>query len=393
MRPYNNQKVQATGGLRGTMVRMLHIVGSMSPSGIGNFIMNIYRNIDRSRVQFDFIVHEKREVSFDEEIQKLGGRLFYVTRKSVNPVNNFLEMRKVVKEGNYRIVFRHTDTATVALDLLAAKLGGAGRRIPHSHSTGTSGVKMHKLFQPFLNWVSTDYFACSEQAGKWLYGHNQFEVVLNGIDAESFAFSDQTREEVRKQEGVEGKLIFGHVGNFLPVKNHAFMLEVFSCIKKQCKEAVLMLVGDGALHADIEKKAEELHIQDALILCGVRNDTSRLLQAMDLFFFPSFYEGMPIALVEAQAAGLPCLVSEAVTEDVIITNLVTKMQIPQKRAEDEKWTEDSKKAMAEKWAVKAVKLAHETMRTTTTEQIRQSGFAVEHLAKRYERLAAEIEKD
>lgn len=369
---------------------MLHIVGSMSPSGIGNFIMNIYRNVDRSRLQFDFIVHEHRVVSFDEEILEMGGRLFYVTRKAVNPVKNFLEIRKIVQEGGYQMVFRHTDTATVALDLLAAKLGGASRRIPHSHSTSTPNRKIHRLFQPFLNAVSTDYFACSDLAGKWLYGHENYEVVLNGIDTKTFVFSDQIRGEVREQEGLEGKLVFGHVGNFLPVKNHDFMLAIYCCIHKQCENTALMFVGDGKLRSEIEKKAEDLGLSENVVFCGVRNDTFRLLQAMDLFLFPSFYEGMPIALVEAQAAGLPCLISDTVTEEVMITDLVSKMQIPQPGAQEAEWSEESKKAMAEKWAAKAVKLARETVRMDTSELIQKSGFSVEKLARIYENLAEKL---
>lgn len=365
---------------------MLHIVGSMSPSGIGNFIMNIYRNIDRGKVQFDFIVHEHRSVSFDDEIKEMGGRLFYVTRKSVNPVKNFCEIKKVVKKGGYGIVFRHTDTATVALDLFAAQLGGAKRRIPHSHSTSTPNRKIHRLFQPFLNAVSTDYFACSDQAGKWLYGHDNYEVILNGIDARAFAFSEAVREQVKREEGLQTGLVFGHVGNFMPVKNHAFILEVFSCLVKQCEDAKLIFVGDGALREEIIRKAEELKISGSVILCGVRNDTARLLQAMDLFFFPSFYEGMPIALVEAQAAGLPCLVSDVITDDVIVTGLVNKMQIPQ-AGDEQQWSEESRRAMAEKWAAKALKLARETIRANTTRQIQESGFSVERLANFYERLA------
>ena len=162
------------------MTRMLHIVGSMSPSGIGNFIMNVYRNIDRDRVQFDFIVHEHREVSFDEEIRALGGRLFYVTRKAVSPVKNFWEIRNVVKRGRYRIVFRHTDISTVALDLLAAKLGGAKVGIAHSHSTSTPNVRMHRIFQPMLNALCTRRFACSDKAGASLYGDRHYEVLPAG---------------------------------------------------------------------------------------------------------------------------------------------------------------------------------------------------------------------
>lgn len=374
------------------MVRMLHIVGSMSPSGIGNFIMNSYRHIDRNKVQFDFIVHEHREVSFDDEIMQMGGKLFYVTRKSINPIKNFLEMKKIVQEGGYQIVFRHTDTATVALDLWAAKLGSAKIRIPHSHSTNTSNVKMHRLFQPILNAVSTNCFACSKSAGEWLYGHDDFEVILNGINAKQFVYSKEVREQVRDCEGIANKLVFGHIGNFLPVKNHSFMLDIFASIVKQCPEAVLVFVGDGILRDTIEKKAEELGIIDSIRFLGVRKDTDKLLQAMDLFLFPSHYEGMPIALVEAQAAGLPCLISESITDDVILTDLVTKMQLPGENKAEE-WSVSASKAMIEKWAGKALKLARETVRSNTMNWVYKSGFTVEQLAERYEKLAEEAEKE
>lgn len=352
------------------MIRMLHIVGSMSPSGIGNFIMNLYRNIDRSRIQFDFIVHEHRDVSFDGEIREMGGRLFYVTRKSVSPTRNFMEIKRIVRDGGYDVVFRHTDTATVALDLLAAKLGGAGHRIPHSHSTSTPNVKMHRLFQPFLNAVGTEYYACSQDAGKWLYGHHGFEVILNGIAVDSFAFDADIRRRVRKREGLEDNLVFGHVGNFLPVKNHLFLLEIFAEILKKEPAARLMFVGDGELREEIEKKSEALSIKKQVLLMGVRNDTPQLLQAMDLFFFPSKYEGMPIALVEAQAAGLPCLVSDTVTQDVAVTGLVHKLSL---------------EAGVRDWADKALILARETVREDTGAQIRAGGFDVKELAAGYEK--------
>lgn len=352
------------------MIRMLHIVGSMSPSGIGNFIMNIYRNIERNKVQFDFIVHEHREISFDEEIQEMGGKLFYVTRKAVSPRQNFLDIKKVVKDGSYKIVFRHTDTATVALDLMAAKLGGAVRRIPHSHSTSTPNKKMHRIFQPFLNWVSTDFYACSKDAGKWLYGHSDYEVIWNGIDIGQFTFSRQKREEVRKKEDLEDKLVFGHVGNFLPVKNHFFLMEVFREILKTEKNATLLFIGGGSLQSQLEERADILKIREHVIFAGVRNDTAELLQAMDLFCFPSFYEGMPIALVEAQASGLPCLISETITDDVIVTDLVCK---------------ESLDKTAQEWARLAIKLARETVRADTGAQIKSGGFDVKELAAKYEK--------
>ena len=353
------------------MKRCLHIVGSMSPSGIGNFIMNIYRHMDREQVQFDFVVHEKRAVSFDEEIEQLGGHLYYVTRKSESLWKNLNEIRQVVKKGQYDVVFRHTDTATVALDLVAAWLGGAKRRIPHSHSTSTPNLKMHQLFQPLLNLIATERFACSEEAGKWLYGKKPYEVIWNGIDIPLFTFSESKRDRIRTELGISDKKVIGHVGNFMPVKNHEFMLEVFRKLHQQNPDTVLMLVGDGELRESITEKIAAYQLQDSVIFTGVRNDTDALLQGMDLFFFPSHYEGMPIALVEAQAAGLPCLVSDVITDDVIVTNRVQKRNLG-----------DS----PESWAETAGQLLQQTDRPDTSPQIREGGFDVMDLAHRYERI-------
>ena len=355
-----------------SMLRMLHIVGSMSPSGIGNFIMNIYRNINRDNLQFDFIVHEHREVSFDEEILAMGGKIYYVTRKSVSPRKNFVEIKKVVKQGPYSIVFRHTDTATVAVDLLACKLGGAKRRIAHSHSTSTSNKKMHLLFQPMLNWVCTDYFACSKAAGKWLYGNKKkFEIIWNGIDIGKFSYNMEKRSQIRQDENLGDCLVLGHIGNYMPVKNHKFMIDLFANIHAINANTKLMLVGDGSLRLEMEQQIKGYKLEDCVILTGVRNDTDCLLQAMDLFLFTSFYEGMPIALVEAQAAGLPCLISDVITDDVIVTDLVCK-----KSLEDE----------IASWAQEALKLIEHTTRTDTSGFIEKGGFNVEDLAKRYQRI-------
>lgn len=311
------------------MIRMLHIAASMSPSGIGNFIMNAYRSVDRSKVQFDFVVCEHREVSFDEEIAQMGGQVFYVTRKSVSPWKNFNETRAIVKKGNYDYVFRHTDVSTVALDLFAAKLGGAKNRIAHSHSTSAKKVWLHKLFRPFLNAVCTERFACSNDAGKWMYGkRKKFRVIMNGIDIPRFVYRPQVRTQVREELGIGADtLVLGHVGNYMPVKNHAFMIDLFSKVQKQCPDSKLLLVGDGSLREQMEQQIKELDLEKHVILTGVRHDIPRLLQAMDAFLFPSFYEGMPIALVEAQTAGLACVISDVITPDVCVTEQITRLPL------------------------------------------------------------------
>lgn len=354
------------------MVRMLHIVGSMSPSGIGNYIMNVYRHLDREKVQFDFIVHEHRDVSFDEEIKALGGRLFYVTRKAVNPLKNFLEIRRVVKEGHYNVVFRHTDISTVAVDLLAAALGGAKVRIAHSHSTSTSHKKLHKLFQPLLNLFCTRRFACSEAAGRWLYGRASYEVVWNAISLEAFAYDSNVRNEARREEHFGNSLVIGHVGNLLPVKNHLFMLDILEEAVKIHPDCKMIFIGDGAMRQQIEEKIKILELEDKVILAGVRMDTARLLQAMDVFLFPSKYEGLPIALVEAQCAGLPCLISDVITEDVEVTDLLRRYSL-----------EESVKL----WAEEILTLGTKEREAPDYERIRQKGFDIKQMIRKYEELA------
>ncbi len=354
------------------MTRMLHIVGSMSPSGIGNYIMNVYRNIDRQKVQFDFIVHEHRDVSFDEEIASLGGRLFYVTRKAVSPFKNFWEIRNVVKKGNYDIVFRHTDIATVALDLLAAKLGGAGVRIAHSHSTSTSAAGMHRLFRPLLNALCTERFACSEQAGRWLYGGKRFEVIPNAIDLSEFSYDRESREETRRREGLADAFVVGHVGNLLPVKNHLFMLEIMAELIKRRPDAKLLFVGDGAMRAQIEERKKALGLGGQVVLMGVRTDTAALLRAMDVFLFPSLYEGLPIALVEAQCCDLPCLISDTVADEAVVTQDVQKLSL---------------QSPPSKWAERIAALAGRERRAADRELFAEKGFDIRSMVKRYEELA------
>lgn len=354
------------------MTRMLHIVGSMSPSGIGNFIMNVYRNIDREKVQFDFIVHEHREVSFDDEIRALGGRLFYVTRKAVSPRRNFMEIRRVVKEGNYKIVFRHTDTATVALDLLAARLGGARELIAHSHSTSTPNERMHRLFQPMLNALCTKRFACSDKAGKWLYGKKPYEVIINAINLSDFSYQEELRQKVREAEKLAGMLVVGHIGNLLPVKNHLFMLDVMAELVKLQPDAVMLFAGDGEMRPLIEEKREKLGLEKQVRLLGVRTDTAALLQAMDVFLFPSKYEGLPIAMVEAQCSGLPNLVSDVITQDVDVTPLVHKLSLQQP---------------PKVWAEQILKLSQEIRKAPERRLFTEKGFDIKEMVKRYEELA------
>ncbi len=354
------------------MKRVLHIVGAMAPGGFENFIMNVYRNMDCNKVQFDFIVHKKKENAYDEEIENLGGKLYYVTRKSKNPIKNFFEIRRIVKENHYEIVCRHSDSAFTVVDLLAAGLGGASKRVMHSHSTTTGHVGIHRFFRTWMSAVPTHRFACSKAAGIWMFGKREFTFVPNAIDTSQFLYSEKVRKEMRKEWQMEEKNVYGHVGNFVYAKNHMFLLEVFKKITEKDKNAALFLVGEGEFRERIEKKIQDLNLQDKVILTGRRKDVTDFLQMFDLFLFPSVYEGLPVSLVETQCSGLACLISESITDEIILTDCVIRKSL-----------QDSPMDWA-KTAMEMLENSKKKERTSKQEEIIKAGYGIENLVKFYE---------
>ena len=356
------------------MKRVIHIVGAMAPGGFENFIMNIYRKMDRNKVQFDFIVHKKKDNSYDEEIESLGGKLFYVTRKSKNPVKNFFEIRKVIKANDYNIVCRHSDSAFTVVDLLAAKLGGAKKIIMHSHSTTTGNVKIHNFFRKWMSFVPTHRFACSKAAGKWMFGDLEYTFVPNAIDTSEYLYDADIRASMRQEWKVAAKNVYGHVGNFVYAKNHLFLLDVFKEITLKDKNAILFLIGEGELREEIEKKIKELQLQDKVILTGRRKDVVRFLQIFDLFLFPSVYEGLPVSMVEAQCSGLPCLISSSITDEIMLTDCVKQMDLKENVSE---WA---------KAAMEMLEAGKRKERYSRQDEIRKAGYGIEELVKFYEEI-------
>lgn len=356
------------------MKRMIHIVGAMAPGGFENFIMNIYRKMDREQIQFDFIVHMKKDNSYDEEIESLGGRLFYVTRKSKNPVKNFFEIRKVIKKNNYQIVCRHSDSAFTVVDLLAAKLAGAKKIIMHSHSTTTGNVKIHNFFRKWMAFVPTHRFACSKAAGQWMFGDLDYTFVPNAIDTSKYLYQEAVREEMRREWDVEAKNVYGHVGNFVYAKNHLFLLDVFKKITLEDENAVLFLIGDGELREDIECKIKELDLQDKVTLTGRRKDVADFLQMFDLLLFPSVYEGLPVSMVEAQCSGLSCLISASITDEIMLTDCIRQMDLKENVSE---WS---------RVAMEMLKTGKQAERYSRQEEIIKAGYGIDNLVKFYENI-------
>ena len=310
-------------------VRVLQIVTYMGRGGLETMLMNYFRSIDRNKVQFDFLVHRNFEAAYDKEIQKLGGRIYHIP-----PLNPFSRkyhsaLDKFFSEHKYHIVHSHLDCMS-AYPLSHAKKAGIPVRIAHAHSKSQDkNVKypLKILSKTFIPQYATHLFAFGKEAGEWMFNGKDFQILRNAIDSRRYSYSDTVRQEIRKEFQIQDKFVIGHVGRFSPPKNHEFIVEIFNNLQKKRPNSILFLVGDGKERGKIEEKVKLMNISDKVIFAGVRSDINRLLQGMDMFFFPSLYEGLGIAVIEAQASGLPCVISTEVPEEVMITDLVQRLPL------------------------------------------------------------------
>lgn len=318
-------------------MRILQIVNSLNCGGEENFVMNIYRQINKDDIQFDFLVGQRQEQKFffEDEILKRNDKIYKIPSKSKRPIASFIYTYRIVKDNQYKVVHRHSDNSLMFVDLLAAALGGAKIRIAHSHNSNIDGklsIALHYFFRPILNIAATNKFACSNEAGKWLYGkRNTYRIIKNGIDLDKFNFSPSIRKKMRRLYNIDNSLVLGHVGRFAEVKNHKFLLQIFKKVKSiyngSCK---LILVGEGKLLEEIKKNSQDAGILHDIIFAGNQSNVSAWLQMMDVFVFPSLYEGLPVSLIEAQASGLPCIISDKISRECVITKSVYLLSLEDK---------------------------------------------------------------
>jgi glycosyltransferase involved in cell wall biosynthesis len=306
----------------GGPLRVLQVVVNMNRGGAETLIMNLYRNIDRSKIQFDFLTC--KEGAFDSDIIDMGGEIYripYITDvghfKYVKELDEFFGLNR-----KYKIVHSHMDKMS-GLVLRSAKKAGIPIRISHSHNTSSEGGMGAKLYKWYAgNFIlpnATNLFACSNYAAEWLFKEmsHSTEILKNGIESERFAYSAQIREEIREELNLDKNIfVLGHVGRFAHQKNHTFLIDVFAKFNKVKKDSVLILVGDGPLRLKAEKQVMDLKLKNKVKFLGIRNDIDRMLQAFDVFVFPSLHEGLPVSLIEAQGSGLPCLISENISQEV-----------------------------------------------------------------------------
>ena len=318
-------------------IRILHIVTYMGRGGLETMIMNYYRHIDREKVQFDFLVHRDYEADYDQEILSLGGRIYHI-QKLIPWSHSYKKKLKNFFNAHpeYKIVHVHQDCLS-SVSLKCAKECGVPVRIAHSHNSNQDKnwkYIIKRFYMKKIPTYATELLACSKSAGEWMFQGHPFRVVYNAIETKIYEPSELSSNEICKDLNLKNATVIGHIGRFAPQKNQQFLIDIFYECLKIDSNIKLILVGDGEGKKKCEEKVAALKIRDKVIFTGIRKDVHKLLQVMDVFVFPSLYEGLGITVVEAQAAGLPCVISDCIPKEcVVTTDRVTIKNLEQSAAE------------------------------------------------------------
>lgn len=323
------------------MIRVLHSELESNIGGIESFLLNITKAMDRTDIQFDMLMRGKNKY-LEKTLSELGVNIYHVPS---NPVAYIKYVKNLLKNGNYDFVHVHKNSAAnIVLPIMVKRYTNA-KLIVHSHNTNPSSgsklaIMLHKMNRNRLIKLSDYRFACSDTAAGWMYGddyqNKDVHIIKNGIIAKDYVYNPQIRDKVREQLGLKDKFVIGHVGAFRKQKNHQFLLDLFS--KLEIPNAVLMLIGDGDLRPEIQEKVEQLGLTDKVLFLGSRHDVADLLQACDVFVMPSLWEGLSVAAIEAQASGLPLLLSKNVSKQVHLTDNVKFLSLNNM----DKWLEELK---------------------------------------------------
>lgn len=313
-------------------IRILQIVGIVAGGGVESVVMNYYEHIDRMKVQFDFVVHNDNTIDITDKVKSMGGKVYKVTPYYKNPIAFMRDIYQIIKHNNYQIIHSNMNTLS-ALSLFAAYMADVPVRILHNHSISVPGEwkrnLMKYILRPFAKLFANQYWACGKLAGIWLYGENsvnigKVQIINNAINLAKFEFNEDKRLYFRRQFNIDhNDFVIGHVGRFVYVKNHEFLIDVFYKFHQIHENSKLLLIGDGPLKKDIERKVISLGISDSVIFGGMRNNVFDLYSVMDVLLLPSFSEGFPVVGLEAQANGLPIIVSNVVTKELFITNVIS----------------------------------------------------------------------
>ncbi len=367
-------------------LRVLHYVGKMDRGGMESFIMNLYRSVDREKIQFDFVTHGDNNGAFEEEILSLGGKFYNFPHMRKNPLayktawKNFWRAHA----SEYTAFHFHTNSLANIIALKTAKKAKIPLRIVHAHSSYANKGNLqwlndflHKKHQKHLKNYANVLFACSDKAAKWLFGgmscgELSVRIINNAVDLSKYPLNTEYRTSIRQEFGFcDSDKVIGHIGKFIPVKNHDFLIDTVAVARKIDPSVKALLVGDGPLLDGIKQKASDLGVSDAVMFAGVRADINKILSAFDVLVMPSKYEGLPVSLVEAQANGVPIIVSDTVTRNVEFNPNIEYCSL-----------QDG----CEHWAKRLLHAVDDVGRYTSQDRVKAAGFDIKQIAKAYTQL-------
>lgn len=310
--------------------------GKLDSGGAETFIINLFTKLNKEKFAVDFLVYEDITYFYNDVIEELGGRVVPLSKREPKflpwrLIKRWFKLYKLMKDEKYDVFHCNCDFSLKFVELAIAKKAGVKKRICHSHNSAidTTRVKgkisycVHVLFRPLIAVYATDYLACSEKAGEWLYGKNfpknRVIITNNGIDAEYYSFDLDTRKKIRKNICAENDIVIGHIGRFTPIKNQKFIVDIISVAFNRGMSIKAVLIGDGELKKEVEKYSKDKGVSEMITFIGITNKVRDYLMGFDCFVMPSLYEGLPVSGIEAQAAGLPCFFSDTITKDLSIT--------------------------------------------------------------------------
>jgi len=313
-------------------IRILHVVTSMGLGGIETFLMSLYKCIDREKIQFDFLYHTNKKSAFDDEILSLGGKIFRVEPILIYNILGYKKkVASILKQHNYQVVHSHLNTKSSVV-LHVAKQCNIPIRIAHSH-TNSSGKGLENIIKNFfklkINKYNTHRLACSKEAGEWLFGKNMdFKIIKNSIDSKRFLYNEEIRSNLRADLHIkDDTIVIGNIARFSEEKNHIFIVDVFKKFNEKCPNSLLLLIGAGHLMEQVKEQVSILNLKNNVIFLGQKLNANEYLSCMDLFLFPSLFEGLGIVAIEAQVNGLPVLISENLPKELDITGLIYRMNL------------------------------------------------------------------
>lgn len=362
------------------MIRVLHYGLGSNLGGIETYLYKLYKNIDTTKVRFDFLTTKDEDVYFKNEFTEMGSRFYPITSRSENPIKNRKELKELFLREKFDIIHCHMNSLSYSAPIF---IGVKTNNNIIVHSRNAQAPKsvvtriLHNVNSIFLPKKQIEMLSVSDFAGQWMFGEKaDFTVINNGVDIGRFKYNESSRRKIRSELDLDNKFCVIHVGAFRTQKNHMFLLETFRYILKFKRNSRLLLVGAGNLSSEIESKANELGIRDKIIIVGNRSDVPDLLSGADAFLFPSFYEGFPNAVLEAQTSGLPCLISDTITKEVLINSNCSNLSLNKSPRE---------------WAGKLLSLSSYENRLTGADTVKEKGFSVEAEVKKIEKLYSQID--